>query len=254
MMKDRVTSEAGAQFARDGVIIIRRFFTADEARQLCERLHRYVDHVVPNIPAKYVFYQDKKRSQAADALLRLEQMHLHEEYYEQMRQDLLPVAEALLGEPVEPMQVEMFNKAARIGEVTPPHQDGNYFMLEPNIAITLWIPLERADAANGCMRYVRGSHLLGMRRHELGDVFGFSRSIADYGREDEADELVGVVDLGDLAAHHGMTIHRTDANTSDRTRRAMGLVYYAQRAKVDVEKRRAHDAEVHKYWQEAGQM
>jgi phytanoyl-CoA hydroxylase len=38
-----------------------------------------------------------------------------------------------------------------------------------------------------------------------------------------------------LLVHHSLTIHRADGNKSiDRTRKALGLIYYAERAKENV--------------------
>lgn len=49
-------------------------------------------------------------------------------------------------------------KPPRIGKGTPPHQDGYYFMLEPNEAVTMWMALEDVNEENGCVRYVKESH------------------------------------------------------------------------------------------------
>ena len=46
---------------------------------------------------------------------------------------------------------------------------------------------------------------------------------------------------GDLLVHHSLTIHRADGNQSvDRTRKALGFIYYAQQAKEDTEKKLAY--------------
>ena len=45
---------------------------------------------------------------------------------------------------------------------------------------------------------------------------------------------------GDLLVHHSLTIHRADGNNSeDRSRKAMGFIYYANKAK---ENKAAHEA------------
>jgi len=62
--------------------------------------------------------------------------------------------------------MQWFNKPAKMGTETPPHQDGFYFMLEPNHAVTMWLALDVADAENGCMRYIPRSHLGGIRPHK----------------------------------------------------------------------------------------
>ncbi|MGE5877203.1 phytanoyl-CoA dioxygenase family protein, partial [Klebsiella quasipneumoniae] len=53
------------------------------------------------------------------------------------------LAKALLGEDVICKTVEYFNKPPRIGKPTPPHQDGYYFMLKPQQAVTMWRALEK---------------------------------------------------------------------------------------------------------------
>src|SRR5207244_2377907 len=72
------------------------------------------------------------------------------------------LARELLGEEVAPQTLEYFDKGPRIGKPTPAHQDGYYFCLTPNHAVTLWIALDDCDAENGCMSYVIGSHKKGV--------------------------------------------------------------------------------------------
>jgi phytanoyl-CoA hydroxylase len=46
---------------------------------------------------------------------------------------------------------------------------------------------------------------------------------------------------GDLLAHHSLTIHRADKNNSDnRTRKALGFIYYAEKAKENNEAKLAY--------------
>ena len=137
--------------------------------------------------------------------------------------------------------MQYFNKPPRIGKPTPPHQDGYYFMLEPCEAATMWLALDEVDEENGCVRYVRGSNHLGMRPHGRTQTLGFSQGVIDYGRdEDLANEIAFPASPGDLLVHQAMTIHRADGNTSDtRTRRALGFIYYSERARED---RAAHAA------------
>ena len=128
-----------------------------------------------------------------------------------------------------------------MGWDTPPHQDGYYFRLEPNEAVTMWLALEDVDEENGCVRYVPGSHKLGMRPHGMTGTLGFSRGITDYGPEDVHKEVFFPTKAGDLLVHHSLTIHRADGNSSlSRTRKAIGLIYYAEKAKQDVKAVEAH--------------
>ena len=91
---------------------------------------------------------------------------------------------APFGEPVVPQGAEYFNKPAKIGKPTPAHQDGYYFKLKPNHAVTLWLALESVDAENGCVRYVQGSHRHGLRAHGRSGVLGFSQGMLDFPQPD----------------------------------------------------------------------
>ena len=97
----------------------------------------------------------------------------------------------------------------------------------------MWIALDVVDEENGCLRYAAGSHRDGLRPHGASEVLGFSQGLQDWGPADEQREVMRTLQPGDMLAHHSLTVHRADANKSDRTRRALGLVYYAQSAKVD---------------------
>ena len=146
------------------------------------------------------------------------------------------LAEQLLGEEVVPKNLQYFNKPPLVGQNTPPHQDGYYFMLEPCRALTMWLALDPVDDQNGCLRYSAGTHRDGLRPHARTTVLGFSQGISDWSDEEAARETQVFLEPGDLAVHHGELIHRADPNrTADRQRRAFALVYYAGSAERNVE-------------------
>ena len=99
----------------------------------------------------------------------------------------------------------------------------------------MWLALEEFDEENGCVRFVRGSHLKGLRPHGPTGTLGFSQGMTDFGTaEDDAEEQVMPASPGDLLAHHALTIHRADGNSSStRSRRALGFIFYSVNAKQD---------------------
>jgi len=101
--------------------------------------------------------------------------------------------------------------------------------------------LENADEENGCVRYIRGSHLKGARPHGKTQTLGFSQGITDYSEKDFASEIPFPAKPGDLLIHHAMTIHRADGNkTNSRTRKALGFIYFGESAKEDTEAKKAY--------------
>ena len=154
------------------------------------------------------------------------------------------LAELLLGCSAVGKELEWFNKVPRESRETPPHQDGYYFMIEPQEALTMWIALDDCDEENGCLRDVRGSHRRGLRPHVRSAILGFSQGIPDYGPDDRASEVAIPAKSGDVLIHHSMTIHLAHANRSPRERRSLGMIYYSARAKQDVERLQAYQRQL----------
>ena len=212
------------EFERDGYVVIRRFLDAPQLQQLRSELVRYIANVVPTLPATDAFFLDP----ADPSTLKQLQHMQHDEFFrDYMRHPAWNgLAAALLGEPVEPQPPEWFNKPPQSNSPTPPHQDNYYFNLTPPQVLTIWLALDRVDEANGCLRYVGGSHRQGVRPHGRSRILGFSQGILDYGADDEARETAIQLEPGDAVAHHGQTIHRADPNCSrDRQRRAFAMVF-----------------------------
>ena len=137
-------------------------------------------------------------------------MHEHDAWFGEFFADKPQrLAEDLLGTEVVGKNLQYFNKPAAGGQPTPPHQDGFYFKLNPPHALTMWMALEDVDEENGCVHYVKGSHLKGMREHGRTGTLGFSQGMTDFGRQEDlaAEEAVPAAP-GDLLAHHALTIHR----------------------------------------------
>ena len=183
-------------------------------------------------------------------------MEEHDPYFAELydNPDLVALARTFMQDEVVPQTSQWFTKPARVGSETPPHQDGFYFKLNPNEAVTLWLALDRVDEENGCIRFLPESNRQGMRPHQLSSVLGFSQGITDYGAADFEAETPITLEAGDLTAHHSMTVHRADPNKSDRPRRALGFVYYASRAKKDLEQSKEQQKIVMATWKKAGRI
>jgi phytanoyl-CoA hydroxylase len=219
-----------ADFDRDGFVAIRGFLDRGELDAVNREIERYVAQVVPTLPRGDVLYEKVGEPSTMKHLVRLG----GDPFFAALLHDarFTKLASALLADEVAPRGIQWFNKPPRIGEPTPPHQDGYYFMLEPNEAITAWLALDVVDERNGCMRYVAGSHREPIRPHARTATVGFSQGLS-YRPEDFATEVAVPANPGDLLVHHSLTIHRADANRSDCHRRSLGIVYFAARAKQD---------------------
>jgi len=209
---------------RDGFVVIPGLLSAAELSQLQENLERHARDVVPTLPDADAFFEDKSRPETLKQLQRMGRDAYFEAYRSHPR--WVQAAETILGEAALAEQPEWFNKPPGTRHVTPPHQDNYYFCLKPAQVITIWLALDEVDAENGCLRYVAGSHREGYRPHARSQILGFSQGISDYGPSDFAREVAVPLKPGDAVAHHGMTIHRADANMSAvRHRRSFAMVF-----------------------------
>ncbi len=240
-------------FDRDGFVLLKGYLSSAEAAEINSNIDRFIEEILPGAPDTTAFYEDKEDP---SSIKRLQNMAELDPYFDGLfgSYRFTELAGFLLADDALPKNPQWFNKPARVGDVTPPHQDGFYFMLEPNEAVTLWIALDEIDEENGCLRYVRGSHRRGMRPHRTSNVLGFSQGIPGFSDEDTEREVAMRASPGDVFAHHSMIIHRADANRSDRRRAALGLVYFAARAKKDEERAERYRQELFARWEKEGKL
>jgi phytanoyl-CoA hydroxylase len=245
--------QAKEEFATQGYVAWRGFMDPREIGQVNAELDRYIRDIFPTLPDTAGFFEDKDDPAT---LMRLQNMCHYDDYFRQLYYGdrLMDIGRALLDDELVGKNLQWFNKLPNGGKATPPHQDGFYFMLEPNEGLTLWLAQDDVDEENGCVRYLPGSHKEDMRPHQRTDVLGFSQGITDYGAADYQREAPVCAQPGDLLIHHSMCVHRADANPSPRPRRALGFVYFAARAKEDAEKAAAYRQQLYTEWEKEGKI
>ena len=230
------------KFQKDGYLCESPLYSQDEINGLNTEISRFIRDIVPGMPAEQIYYEDKTDE---TSLKQIQRMFDYAPYFRHLM-DQGParrLAEEVLQDEVVPVNMQYFNKPAGIGQPTPAHQDGYYFHLTPCEAVTGWLALEDVDEENGCIHYIRGSHLeTSFRPHGRTGVLGFSQGITDFGTtHDRANEVSFPGPAGTFLMHHAKTIHWAGANrSSTRSRRALGFIYYAKRAKPDLDAARAY--------------
>jgi len=231
------------EYDKQGFVVAKQFLTSDRVVEVADHLSRYIQEIVPTLPPMDVFFEDKS---ARNQIRMLPRMCENDDFFHALLYEgpMRDIANFLCGGEAIPRNAAYFNKLAEIGEATPPHQDGYYFHLDPCEALTLWLAMDVVDEENACVRYIPGSHRRGMRQHGRTQVLGFSQGITNYSPDDQKAEIPACVEPGDLIAHHALTIHRTDANLSCRSRRALGFVYYSSHAQVDEVAREQYEAKL----------
>lgn len=149
---------------------------------------------------------------------------------------ILDVCRNLLNKIPKFRQSEYFAKPKKIGLESPYHQDNYYWNVKKGNALTVWIALSHADKRNGSLKYLVGSHKLGIIKHEKSFAPGSSQKI----NKDKIIKLKKkykkvVVNLkpGDAIFHHCEIIHGSDKNKSNYDRRGLTMQFQARGSTID---------------------
>jgi ectoine hydroxylase-related dioxygenase (phytanoyl-CoA dioxygenase family) len=160
----------------------------------------------------------------------IEPFHHLDEHMDRLLDDariVEPMRELVRDERVALFTDKLNLKRPREGSRFRWHQDSPYwahFFHEldrlPNVLVTL----DDADEHNGCFRVIRGSHRRGMLpgcegEGRLGPLFTDPRAF------DEADQVPFAVAAGSLVFFSPHTVHGSQPNRSDASRRAIVLTY-----------------------------
>ena len=144
------------------------------------------------------------------------------------RPELLDRVEGLIGPDIKAFLVMFIYKPPAIDFVHPYHQDAYYFPFEPHDGcLGTWMALDHTAADNGTISVIPGSHKLDILLH--GEPKGSSVNYGVFGvdgYDGHPDEVTLELDPGDCLFFHSRLLHKTGANSSDRSRRVM-TVHYA---------------------------
>lgn len=132
----------------------------------------------------------------------------------------------LLGENVVGWGAHFFCKLPGDGKSVDWHQDCSYWPLTPSKAVTVWLAIDDADQANGCMEVYAGSHTFGLIDFETSDAESgnvLDQSVKDpeqYGRY-----RLTPLRSGQISIHSDLLVHGSQPNDSDRRRCGLTLRY-----------------------------
>lgn len=126
------------------------------------------------------------------------------------------------------------------GGITPWHADQYYWPVSSDRTITAWIPLLTIPKEMGPLQFSPGTQNM---------KFGRELEISD-----ESEQKLGEVlksnplidepfDLGEVSFHSGWTFHRAGANTSDKAREVMTIIYVDENIRLIEPKTKAHKSD-----------
>ena len=145
----------------------------------------------------------------------------------QFRVNALAIARQLLGPETEPWFEHAILKPPHYGAATPWHQDEAH-RDDPGVTyeqLSVWMPLQEATEANGCMRFIARSHRGPvLAHHSPGDDPRVTALECTGGFAPE-DAVACPLPPGGATIHHCRTLHGAGPNASDIPRRAYILAF-----------------------------
>jgi phytanoyl-CoA hydroxylase len=123
-------------------------------------------------------------------------------------------------------------KQPEIGGAVPPHQDSTFLYTEPPSAVGFWYALEDATEANGCLSFAAGTQkaapittrFVRLSKEEGTTMAENQGSKFPPGIEakqevpQDPEYTMGPVKAGALVLIHGNILHKSEKNTSDKSR------------------------------------
>jgi len=144
--------------------------------------------------------------------------------------EVIDVVEPVIGPNIGLWSSGFICKEPKTGKRTPWHEDGAYWegrFNSFNGIVTIWLAIDEATKANGCMGVVPGTHLNGFSEYvDMGtDHKIFNHEIK--GNSINEDEVVWfALKRGTYSLHDSRIIHGANANTSDTRRTGYTMRYF----------------------------
>lgn len=211
-----------AAFHRDGYVYARGLFDAEETdllRRAMEEDPAVQSHVLDRADGEGGATKIALWNRAGDSVYGLAARSAR----------MVDTAAALLGGDVYHYQSKLTAKEPGGGGAWEWHQDYGYWYyngcLFPRL-VSCMVALDRSDRGNGCLQFLRGSHLMGRTDHvqltpEQNCIDPDVVRVAEQRLEREYAEL----DPGDAVFFHCNTFHRSDQNRSERRRWTLIICY-----------------------------
>jgi len=140
---------------------------------------------------------------------------------------LLDMLEQIVGPDLILWITRILCKPAVKGREVPWHQDGEYWLMRPLATCSAWIAIDPVSTANGCMRFIPGSHLRQelYRHHQANRDNLVLNMELDQDQFDESDAVNVDLEPGQISLHDVRLIHGSLANDSGQRRAALIMRY-----------------------------
>jgi phytanoyl-CoA hydroxylase len=202
-----LSSEQVEAYRRDGFVVAKELYAPDTMLRWKQIMSELIAAEPKNTSGVRVWMADT----------------IHPVLREGMKDDrVTPILRQIIGPDVEFLSAKAVFKNAATAFASPWHQD--WFYWEGATKISVWIALDDATVANGCLKFVPGSHKKVFAKRTVRESVGFDHRITD---DDLSDWPQVTVEArrGDAVFFHDLAVHSSHPNTAGTDRWSLISTY-----------------------------
>jgi ectoine hydroxylase-related dioxygenase (phytanoyl-CoA dioxygenase family) len=231
----KLSEQRVRQFWEDGVLIVENLLDEAEVETLRKRAEWVASGQASHISKGQLQVEprvSKGELQAdtyADSLRKMSHLAFHDEVFQTHARNpkVLGVIESLLGPDLKLYQDQLFMKPPKVGSRQRYHQDMPLgFTIDPPDMVTCWAALDDSTEENGCLRMLPGTHRFGIIDKSKWEEYE-QRALAG----DLPEERPLVMRSGSCSFHHGLILHSSQPNLSERRRWGYATHYVSARCR-----------------------
>tara|TARA_Y100000741_G_scaffold365237_1_gene361185 strand:- start:1051 stop:1800 length:750 start_codon:yes stop_codon:yes gene_type:complete len=220
------------KFNKDGYVVLKSVFSSRKIQEYLEEINKLSKKLINSYQSPFVnLTKDEKVNTGHNLNIIFPNSSLMKISKNKTISNIL---KKLFNEKAVVRNLEIFLKPPKTGMKAPFHQDNYYWNLKDKRAVNLWIALDKVDKNNGGLIYLKGSHNGGILKHKMSKIKGTSQEIdKNIIRKLKYKKVYTKLNPGDCVMHHCEIVHGSNANNTNRNRRAIVISLKALSSKIN---------------------
>jgi ectoine hydroxylase-related dioxygenase (phytanoyl-CoA dioxygenase family) len=229
MTRRGLTERQIADYRRDGYLAVPELIDRQRTKELREVTEAFVERSRQVSESDGLFDLDPRHTAAAPELRRIKNPADNHPLYRwvALESPIPDIVAQLIGPDVKFHHSKLNLKGSHGGAPVDWHQDAAFYPHSNDDVLAVGLLLDDADADNGAMAVLPGSHLGPVHEHYDGDRFVGSMQAADVARLDLGRAHLLALPAGSVHIHHYRLVHGSAPNLSARPRRLLINSYRA---------------------------
>ena len=223
------------QFHRDGFLAVENVLTPLEIEALHLRLQDIGNRIV-DFPEQYIQVEPQVATGKAatdpvpfNNVRKIWNLTKYDRLFKTYARHpkIVDIVTQLIGPDLKIFVDQTLCKPPKVGSAKPPHQDSAYWInIDPPDQVICWMALTPSTLDNGCMRFIPGTHKLGVIEHKHLEDFQIEDDRIDYD-----SEVAVPLTAGSCTFHHSLVHHRTGPNPTSQPRVGATVAYMSAHSK-----------------------